>query len=491
MGISPKAVGLGGRLGMAFGSRGSGWANAHFESNAFVINITKTRGAGSLAHEWLHALDNYFARQSDSQHGMATDMHELSLKNMRDELKEKWMGLRRTLEMSAMKRRSNKHSDYWSRIWEVAARAFSRYIQDKAIANNMSNDYLVSLFPEELLADIQKETTPFALKEDMVAITPAFDAFFATLQEKVDESGNTVLFSKRGDSPQDIEEVNRKFNDDLDRQIAGTLPVGYIHQLGTPGDILLSTGVPNLPIELSSTRLEEKSKQENHPFDIADLKNLPKLLQEPIGVFAYGNKDNAQNIIIEVQQNGRNYLVGLSFNFEHDGLIVNSIRGLFAKETAFWLRWIEQGKTLYINKEKVQNLIAQQRTNLADVNNLDLNSINNIIQNFENPSISEKNPENSSGGVKLSMSGDLGDNRINWDNKNGMGATPDNANIDYRGFQIELSAKDFRNLTPSGRTTGDLTKMKKAISDGEGVASPTLYADWNEQKKRWEVTDHV
>ena len=57
-------------------------------------------------------------------------------------------------------------------------------------------------------------------------------------------------------------------------------------------------------------------------------------------------------------------------------------------------------------QKKVQNLIAQQRTNLADVSNLDLNSINNIIQNFENPSISAKNPEKSSDDLKLSLSSD-------------------------------------------------------------------------------------
>lgn len=193
-----------------------------------------------------------------------------------------------------------------------------------------------------------------------------------------------VRYSRKRE--QNIEDVNQKFNEDIDRQIAGTLPKGYIHQLGMPGDILLSTGVPDLPIELSSSHLDKKSKQENHPFDIADLKNLPKMLQNPIAVFLYGDKDQAQNIIIEVQRDGKNFLVGLSFNFEHDGLIVNSIRGLFAKETVFWLRWIEQGKTLYIDKEKVQKLIAQQQTNFADVDNLDLNSINNIIQNFKNPS---------------------------------------------------------------------------------------------------------
>ena len=43
-------------------------------------------------------------------------------------------------------------------------------------------------------------------------------------------------------------------------------------------------------------------------------------------------------------------------------------------------------KLIYLNKEKVQSQIAQQRTNLADVSNLDLNSINNIVENFKNAS---------------------------------------------------------------------------------------------------------
>jgi hypothetical protein len=135
-------------------------------------------------------------------------------------------------------------------------------------------------------------------------------------------------------SVRNIEEVNRKFNDDLDRQISGTLPKGYIHQLGTPGDILLSTGVPNLPIELSSTRLEEKSKQENHPFNIADLRDLPKALQNPVAIFAYGDPTKAQNIIVEIQSGGNNYLVGLLFPSDENKLTVNFIKGLFPKNTS-------------------------------------------------------------------------------------------------------------------------------------------------------------
>lgn len=65
LGIPPKAIGLDGELALAFGARGNGLsgARAHYEPDYAVINLTKMHGAGSLAHEWLHAVDHYFARQ--------------------------------------------------------------------------------------------------------------------------------------------------------------------------------------------------------------------------------------------------------------------------------------------------------------------------------------------------------------------------------------------------------------------------------------------
>lgn len=46
------------RLAIAFGARGKGAALAHYEPARVVINLTKMRGAGSLAHEWGHAFDD-------------------------------------------------------------------------------------------------------------------------------------------------------------------------------------------------------------------------------------------------------------------------------------------------------------------------------------------------------------------------------------------------------------------------------------------------
>ena len=95
-----------------------------------------------------------------------------------------------------------------------------------------------------------------------------------------------------------IKEINDRFNEELSKQIDGTLPKGHIYRLGKPCEILLKTGFQDLPIELSSTRLEEKSRQNNHPYEISEIRNLVIALNDPLAVFIYGDKEKSQNVIV-------------------------------------------------------------------------------------------------------------------------------------------------------------------------------------------------
>jgi hypothetical protein len=57
-GISPKMLGLGEKLKMAIGAQGRGGKTAaHYIPKLNEINLTKTKGDGSLGHEWQHGLD--------------------------------------------------------------------------------------------------------------------------------------------------------------------------------------------------------------------------------------------------------------------------------------------------------------------------------------------------------------------------------------------------------------------------------------------------
>ncbi len=97
LGIDDKDVSLNGRLAIAFGARGKGSALAHYEPDRKVINMTKYGGAGSLAHEWGHALDNIMYQYSHGGReslGLASEDvdnmgdHDILLKGLYDNVME-------------------------------------------------------------------------------------------------------------------------------------------------------------------------------------------------------------------------------------------------------------------------------------------------------------------------------------------------------------------------------------------------------------------
>ena len=78
LGIELTDISLNGTLSIGFGSRGKGLsgAAAHYEPARKVINLTKMNGAGSLAHEFWHAVEDY-ASGDTHQHDMASDFSKM------------------------------------------------------------------------------------------------------------------------------------------------------------------------------------------------------------------------------------------------------------------------------------------------------------------------------------------------------------------------------------------------------------------------------
>jgi len=71
--ISEKDVSFNGRLAIGFGTRGTGTANATYHPDRKIINITKNRGGGSLAHEWSHFFDNIMGERSGKLYAFASE----------------------------------------------------------------------------------------------------------------------------------------------------------------------------------------------------------------------------------------------------------------------------------------------------------------------------------------------------------------------------------------------------------------------------------
>ena len=266
----------------------------------------------------------------------------------------------------------------------------SMYFETKFERPVTFDEFAAAVVPHNTDAEIKQQLRDAGLK--VVEYEAGNEESRAKAVEEASKSDD-IRFRQEERAARELAEVNERFNEELQKQIDGTLPAGHVYQLGMPGEILLSTGIPNLPIQMNAKRLQAKATSYGHDFDLSEVKDLVNVLQHPLALFSYGDKTKAQNIIVSLQKDGNNFIVGLSLNPSVGGhkLEINSIRNVFPKKNAEWLNWISQGKALYIDKEKVQNLIDQQRTILADVDYLDLDSAAKILKDFQNPTIDGKN----------------------------------------------------------------------------------------------------
>lgn len=265
VGLPPRAMSLNGQLGIAFGARGRGRASAHFEPDTLVINLTKTRGAGSLAHEWLHGLDNYFARlrgtpefkgnqglyrqeayvtynpetyyrfnQGGAKRTLPESVFERMIEGervpgygklvgpgksrdnwtrvdgVRPEVGAAFANLVSALNDSPMTKRaqaldSGTTDGYWSRIIERAARSFESYIISRMNEKGYQNDFLANVAtPEEFQRAMERY--PYLTPEEIEPVAKAFDTLFNTIEYKTDKAGNVALFSR----PQADDQLQRE-----------------------------------------------------------------------------------------------------------------------------------------------------------------------------------------------------------------------------------------------------------------------------------------
>lgn len=203
--IPARAVSLDGTLGLAFGARGKANELAHYERGHVVINLNKKNGAGSLGHEWWHALDNYFSRQ-DGQNEMTSENPKAN-SALRPEMKEAYQGVLTAIMDTFYGRSKNlddlRSNPYWSTRTEMTARAFESYLIYKAKQEGHSNDYLANLVnPEAYLGG--KERFPYPTDTEMPAIAAAFDRFFNTLKTAETPRGYTLYAESEGDTSFDF-----------------------------------------------------------------------------------------------------------------------------------------------------------------------------------------------------------------------------------------------------------------------------------------------
>ena len=197
--IPSQAISLDGTLGLAFGARGSGGkgaAAAHYETKQVVINLTKKNGSGNLAHEWWHALDNYFGAQKSFDRETADKNAHMTLSGRttahRREMKEAFDNVVKTVKDSEMFTRSKRRDQaraapYWSSEKEMTARAFEAYVKDRQAEKGTKNGLPVNIIDTGTV--IEESDYEYPTKSERIKIDEAFDRLFNTMQTEPTETG--------------------------------------------------------------------------------------------------------------------------------------------------------------------------------------------------------------------------------------------------------------------------------------------------------------
>lgn len=189
LGIKPEDVSLGGNLSMAIGARGKSNALAHYEPGLKVINMTRVKGVGSLAHEWGHAFDDLAENKgrflSDSYHGseLVEAMNEahqaMRLSGFENRLQEQLQDM------------PPKERMYWNSRKEKFARCFERYIQRKLENTGRSNTYLSGIETKGY-----KQGGYWPVDAEIDEMSDAFDGLFAAYRKAKYGSEQPQRFSR-------------------------------------------------------------------------------------------------------------------------------------------------------------------------------------------------------------------------------------------------------------------------------------------------------
>ena len=369
LGIPPKAISLNGRLGLAFGARGKGGKNApaaHYEPGLVVINLTKGGGPGSLAHEWFHSMDNYFAKEG----GVSTVADGNYMTGgargdaLRVEMRGAFTAIKRAIMAGALKIRSQeldkrRTSAYWSTPVEMAARSFESYIIAKLQDQSASNDYLANVVSQKAwdvsdairLGNMTEQAPvasyPYPTADEMPAVRAAFDDFFKTVQTKETEQG-VAMFS-RGESDSSPEKnalqalsdndelfsLPKSTGETIEGIAADTDPSITVKKLNHPG--LVSTYVLTMPdggrARLMVRKVNPYGPQSYGMNAREDGEASDPILERP-GSNAESVPDDTENVYIDVSalkeggQGARIYSIAATFAHNTGRILIGDPAGL-------------------------------------------------------------------------------------------------------------------------------------------------------------------
>lgn len=291
-------------------------------------------------------------------------------------------------------------------VWEEVKKRYPELKTDDEIADEVLATYSGRRGAERLRKEMEEATKQGSIFDKAEAISAmqkirqALDTFwksvadflhihYTTAEEVADRVMKDLLdgvdprMMNEGES---LERVNEKFNEQL-TEFTEDNADKINFNLGSPSAKLLSAGVADKPIRLHGSKVAKKMKK--HGFSIEELHDLPKAVANPIAVFDNLGKEGNRSVLTELKTANGNFLVAIDLGkgTEADFDIVSSV---FGKKGHSVAAWINKGYMRFVDKKKALNYLHLSAPIAEASDNAELSSAAKVIQDFENPKVSDE-----------------------------------------------------------------------------------------------------
>ena len=353
----------------------------------------------------------------------------------------------------------------------------------------------------EKYEELEKST----FNEDNKAVFGEMKELSCKLAGMTEEEMQRYIAGRRNGSEQDgvhfrigedIEDVNKRFNERLESLKADPKQKGGELKLGYPGTFLRDAGLGDSEIVLEYAKIERKSSEKyknDHPFDVEDIKDLPKAINAPIAVFDNTNgKEAGKTILTELQKDGKNFIVAIraAERRQKGGIVleVNEIKTLFPKEARGIVNWFNTGKTCNVDKEKALTWLGALRTHRGTwLTEQELSSATNVVKDFD----IEK---------RKSLNFRIGDNKTEKQNNSVATISEDAPVVVKHVDRVSKETGVKVNMVQSAEEVSS-PRVKKALEEGKQVTGwydektgevhlymPNIHDRYTAEKTIWHET---
>jgi len=258
-----------------------------------------------------------------------------------------------------------------------------------------------------LLAKIHEIINRIRMAFHGTEYTETVKQIMRSIEQAYVKTANGTFESSTSGERFSLKEANERFNNEVE-DFKNKSHKGLMH-LGAPSPILKACGVNVDEITLSPKVLNRKLNQ--HSLTSDDVKDLVNAIQKPILVYKHGL--GKPNLVIVTNAEVRGNKLSIALELDADGNVVelNNVSSIHDKNANTEVeRLLDftpeqfQEAVRWCEKEKVLDWLSSARlySHMQTENNQGL-SLAKVLNNFDNPKVSEENLQDDSENVKYSL----------------------------------------------------------------------------------------